>query len=197
MGSAGPNRQPLAGLRFATIKGAPTLIPLGPARLPHSVARGRRKPTPDWAPAGRFVRTGAGSPAQAVRVSTPKTSTTRGLPRSASTLTCMLVPAGAEPYPALFRTERWRKASAAGLSSDTKPNVLSRLNHLTRAVPITAAPSPALRFQSGRLLAQVQVGGIELPGRFEPLPIEHRERARPQGDQPLTPEFLQGPVHMH
>ena len=44
----------------------------------------------------RFLRIGAGSPAQAVLVSTFETSTTRRWPRSVSTLTCMLVPAGTE-----------------------------------------------------------------------------------------------------
>src|SRR3954469_20649613 len=44
----------------------------------------------------RFLRTGAGSPAKAVLASTLETSTTRRRPRSVSTLTCMLVPAGTQ-----------------------------------------------------------------------------------------------------
>src|SRR3954469_13214843 len=47
-----------------------------------------------WAQLKRFLRTGAGSPAKAVLVSTFETSTTRRWPRSVSTLTFMLVPAG-------------------------------------------------------------------------------------------------------
>src|SRR3954451_2070280 len=109
----------------------------------------------------------------------------------------MLVPAGTVTKPALLSTERWRKASAAVPSSDTKPNFLSRLNQLTRAVPIIASPSPALKLRSGCLLAQVEVCGIELASLSEPVPVQHRDRAVSQGDQPITPEVLQGPVHMH
>src|SRR4051812_37740715 len=43
---------------------------------------------------------------------------------------------------------------------------------------------------SGRLLAQVEVSGIELTCLSKPVPVEHRERAVSQGDQPLAPEFL-------
>src|SRR3954451_23365865 len=109
----------------------------------------------------------------------------------------MLVPAGTVTKPALLSTERWRKASATVPSSDTKPNFWSRLNQLTRAVPIIASPSPALKLRSGCLLAQVEVCGIELTCLCEPLPVQHRDRAVSQGDQPLAPEVLQGPVHMH
>jgi hypothetical protein len=49
-----------------------------------------------WAQLKRFLRTGAGSPAKAVLVSTFETSTTRSFPRSVSTLTFMLVSAGTE-----------------------------------------------------------------------------------------------------
>src|SRR3954465_15358044 len=43
-----------------------------------------------------------------------------------------------------------------------------RLNQLTLAVPIMASTSPVLKLRSGCLLAQVQVGGIELAVLFEP-----------------------------
>src|SRR4051812_1524370 len=49
-----------------------------------------------WAQLKCFLRIGAGSPARAVLVSTCETSTTRRRPRSGSTLTSRLVPAGTE-----------------------------------------------------------------------------------------------------
>src|SRR5215207_2001572 len=81
--------------------------------------------------------------------------------------------------------------------SDTKPYFLSRLNQLTLAVPIMASTSPALKLRSGCFLPQVEVSGIELACLFEPVPVQHRDRAVSQGDQSVTPKLLQGPVHVH
>src|SRR3954471_10577405 len=50
---------------------------------------------------------------------------------------------------------------------------------------------------SCRRFAQVQVCRVELACLSKPVPVQHRDRAVSQVDQPLTPEVLQGAVHMH
>jgi hypothetical protein len=43
----------------------------------------------------------------------------------------------------------------------------------------------------------MQVGGIELPGCLQPLPIFDDDRPLAQPDQAILPEPFQASVHMH
>src|SRR5215213_5522282 len=67
---------------------------------------------------------------------------------------------------------------------------------MRRALSLNAARADPLAGLC-RLFAQVKVSGVELACLSEPVPVQHRDRAVPQGDQSITPEVLQGPVHMH
>jgi hypothetical protein len=53
------------------------------------------------------------------------------------------------------------------------------------------------RRSKGLLFHQMQVGGIELAGLLQALPVQHLQGATVQGDQAVAPEILQDPIDMH
>ena len=46
------------------------------------------------------------------------------------------------------------------------------------------------------VLPKMQVGGIELPGCLQPIPIFDDDRPLARPDQAIAPELLQASVHM-